>query len=74
MKTAKIVMSNHGQGDIYLDGEKLDHCVGFSLACCVGQTNRLTIELNVSQVTYEGVVSPVDGESKDNIFLERSNG
>lgn len=51
----RIVMDQHGRGDVFIDGQKLNRCRSFSLSAEVGELNLLQLVLVPEKIEVEGV-------------------
>lgn len=55
MIKVRIVMSNHGRGEVFIDGNKVEGVRAVSFAAAVDQINVLEIKLGPAEVEIDGV-------------------
>lgn len=63
--TLLIEMTDHGQGKVFLDDRQLDNVVAFTIHGAVGELNIVTLQLLVSQVSYQGLTHVGYGKAID---------
>lgn len=67
MSIVKIVMSNHGRGEVFVDGAKLIGVKELSLKCAVGEANELTLKMIPDKIEVSGEfdVSTIESDSRE---------
>jgi hypothetical protein len=55
MSNVRIVMSNHGRGEVFIDGKKIDCARNVQLSAGVDQANQVTLMLIPDTLDFEGV-------------------
>lgn len=53
-RNVRIVMTNHGEGEVFLDGVQLEGVYAASLQVAAKGQNVVTLELRPQRVTVEG--------------------
>ena len=53
---ARIVMSAHGRGEVYIDGVKIEKVRGFSFMVDTVDRNRLLLDIVADRIEIDGVV------------------
>jgi hypothetical protein len=51
---AKVVMTGHGRGELWIDGQKVEKVRGIALKVGVGEQNILSVEYTPDEIDVEG--------------------
>jgi len=63
----RLVMSDHGRGELFVDGVKIDCVTGVTVSTAVDSANRVTIQMHAREIEVEGVfdVSTIGSETRE---------
>lgn len=63
----KIVMTDHGRGEVYLNGNLLHGVTGFDISVNTNDTNTLTLRINCPKLEVEGIydVNTIESGSEE---------
>lgn len=50
----RIVMSSHGRGEVFIDGEKVKHVTGVEFSGSWNKSNTVTLTLSSPNIQVEG--------------------
>ncbi len=64
----RIVMTGHGRGEVFIDGQKIERVRGFSFMCDTYDRNRLLIDIVADRVEIDGVADVTNIESTTRVF------
>lgn len=56
MREFKLKLTDHGKGEVWIDGLKQEGVRAFTLSARAGETNILTVEFIAEQVEVDGVM------------------
>lgn len=56
MNNVRIVMTGHGQGEVWLDGERVEGITEIGFRASANGLNELRLSFNVQEVEIEGPV------------------
>ena len=67
MSNVKIVMADHGRGEVFIDGVKLDGVRAVSMSAEVDCANSVTLTMIPAEVEIEGVfdITTIGHESRE---------
>lgn len=70
MRNFKIVMTAPGQGDVFMDGEKVEGVKAVEFRAGVGQTSMVTLTFNAAEVEIEAEVEITTIGDSDRVFAK----
>lgn len=67
MQNIKLVMTDHGRGELFVDGVKVEGVTAVSISTGVDQANLVTIDMHPAAVEVEGVfdVSTIGSKARE---------
>ncbi|MDP3208762.1 MAG: hypothetical protein Q8M65_06405, partial [Rhodoglobus sp.] len=54
VKSVRIVMSAHRRGEVFVNGEKVEHLVSFKVTAGVREMNQVTLTMHVPTIEILG--------------------
>ena len=69
----RVVMSAHGRGEVFLNGQKLEGVNRIKIDVGVDQLNIVHVEFATSKVSFDGLVDLTDLGSYERRFAKASD-